>query len=278
MTNTENKLQEIWKEVFKQDTIDLNKSFLELGGKSLMIFSLMKEIKKEFEYSIELELFFEDSHSSINSIAKRITKHKKTSLNDDFAFFKKNGFLGPFKLKTPEEMAEIWKKVRVKLLRSENSVFPGSKLNYDRHLDIEEIKNIVQSEKVVNKLKNIVSDSIKCWRTEWFPKYPGDEGTEWHQSKNFFEFDGDPKVVPTISSPEIWGCTVWDAFTDATLENGCLKLIPGSQEKFHFDESKAIDYDPDIINNKIIEDERKGFFGYDWDLLKKDPNRVIISR
>lgn len=191
---------------------------------------------------------------------------------DYLTFYKENGFLGPFKLYEPEEMERLWNKTRIKLLNLESSIYPGSKINYDRHLDVHEIENIVLSNEITDKIKTIIGENIKCWRTEWFPKYPGDEGTEWHQVEGFFEFEGGAKVTPTEESPEIWGCSVWVAMTDATIENGCLRVIPGSNKEYYFDESKMIDYEPDLINSRTVDNEKKGFFGYDWGKLKKDPN------
>jgi non-haem Fe2+, alpha-ketoglutarate-dependent halogenase len=34
--------------------------------------------------------------------------------------------------------------------------------------------------------------------------------------------------------------TVWTAFTDATPENGCLQLMPGTHRHMNYDESRAI--------------------------------------
>ncbi len=56
--------------------------------------------------------------------------------------------------------------------------------------------------------------------------------------------------------------TAWIAFTDATRENGCLKLIPGSHRTWRYDEKASLRYD-DTSNDHT-------FFGYDYSELRLD--------
>lgn len=188
------------------------------------------------------------------------------------AFFNENGYIGPFTLFEPEEMEEIWDKVRMELLDKSTAPFPNTSLNYDRHLDIKTLSDIIGSEKLVSKITSILGKDVLCWRSEWFPKYPGDEGTDWHQAQSFVEFEGDPKLSPTIESKGPWELTAWIAFTEATKENGCMKVMPGTHHTWYFDEKRNIEYDPEMVNKKEKEGKKTGFYGYDWDLLKHDPD------
>ena len=186
--------------------------------------------------------------------------------------FWRDGFIGPFTLCEPEEMKRLWPQVRYDLLNRTKAAYPQSRLNYDRHLDLKALSDIVSHPAIVNRLQSIISDDLLCWRTEWFPKNPGDEGTEWHQAKTFVEFEGNPRLKPTENKTGLWGLTVWISFTESTRENGCVKLLPGTQNSWFFDETKSVKHDPNIVNTKTVEDKKVGFFGYDWDKLKVDPN------
>lgn len=259
------RLIEIYQENIKSE-VDLDKSFLELGGNSVSVFIIIDIINQEFNLSLEPEVFFNNKTSSINSLANEISSKFMEEKNLDYTFFKENGYLGPFKLKESLDMTNLWNNVRLKLLSRKTAAFKESKLNYDRHLDISEISDIVKSKEITEKIKNIIGDDVKCWRTEWFPKYPGDGGTEWHQAKNFFEFEGEPKVIPTKNSPEFWGLTVWVAFTDSTIENGCMRVIPKSHAISYFDEEKKVEFDDSLEAQK----NKDNFYGYSWDKLKKD--------
>ena len=196
---------------------------------------------------------------------------KKYALTDaELTEFDRAGFIGPFELYSPEEAQRKWSiDIRPKLMSRTTSVFPNSVLNYDRHLDVPALKEVVISPKIVDRLQSILGDEILCWRSEWFPKYPGDAGTEWHQAKRFFEFEGQPKLQPTVEldkTKDYWVITVWVAMTDSTIDNGCMKFMPGShKEKWFFDESKANAFETQNQANS-------GFFGYSWEGLKVDEN------
>jgi non-heme Fe2+,alpha-ketoglutarate-dependent halogenase len=65
---------------------------------------------------------------------------------------------------------------------------------------------------------------------------------------------------------------VWAAFTEATMENGCLQFIPGSHKTMNYDESKVMDYNEGLINSVEKNGVRRGFFGYDYRQLQIDPD------
>lgn len=189
-------------------------------------------------------------------------------------FFYQNGFAGPFTLYEPEEMTRVWEEVRMDLLDASNAPFPESKLNYDRHLDLPQLNKIISHPKIVDRISSILGPDVLNWRSEWFPKYPGDEGTDWHQAESFVEFEGTEKLAPT--APEEgrpWELTAWVAMTKATKENGCLKLMPKSHRTWYFDEKRNIPFEPENFNKRTLEDGTKsGFYGYDYEKLKLDPN------
>ena len=57
---------------------------------------------------------------------------------------------------------------------------------------------------------------VKCMQSMFFAKPPGKPGQAWHQDECF---------IPTRDRSL---CGAWIAIDDATLENGCLWVIPGS--------------------------------------------------
>lgn len=181
--------------------------------------------------------------------------------------FDGNGVIGPFTLFSETEAKQLWNdSVRKQLLHRNEAVYSNSTLNYDRHLDIKEIEKIVTSPIIVDKLASIMGDDLLCWRTEWFPKYPGDSGTEWHQAKRFFEFENQPKLRPPEDHKEYFVLTVWVAFTDTTIKNGCMKVMPGShKDAWFFDESLEHKF-----QGEGEVDTNSGFYGYSWENLKVD--------
>jgi ectoine hydroxylase-related dioxygenase (phytanoyl-CoA dioxygenase family) len=65
-------------------------------------------------------------------------------------------------------------------------------------------------------LTELIGPNVKCMQSMFFVKRPGKPGHAWHQ---------DEKYVATADR-SLTGC--WIALDDATIENGCLWVIPGS--------------------------------------------------
>ncbi|PHX45547.1 chemotaxis protein CheX, partial [Pseudomonas syringae pv. syringae] len=118
--------------------------------------------------------------------------------------------------------------------------------------------------------ESILGPNVLCWRTEFFPKYPGDEGTDWHQADTFANASGKPQIIWPENEEFGGTITVWTAFTDANIANGCLQFIPGTQNSMNYDETKRMTYEPDANNSVVKDGVRRGFFGYDYRQLQID--------
>src|SRR6202035_2294962 len=130
--------------------------------------------------------------------------------------FHERGFIGPYKLYEPEEMRAIHRKVRAQLLNREHAPYDtpldSSIANYDRHLDIPLLSEHVCRPEIVGRLRAVLGRDILCWRSEFIPKPPGAEGTDWHQADTFEHASGKPQLV-WPEDAEYGGCiNVWTAF------------------------------------------------------------------
>lgn len=72
--------------------------------------------------------------------------------------------------------------------------------------------------KMVEVLTEVVGPNVKCMQSMLFIKATGKPGQAWHQDEDF---------IPTRDRSLVGG---WIAMDDATIENGCLWLIPGSHK------------------------------------------------
>jgi non-haem Fe2+, alpha-ketoglutarate-dependent halogenase len=204
--------------------------------------------------------------------------------DEELGQFKALGYAGPFTVYTPEEMDELWRWARIEVLDRSHAAYPLDELagatniaNYDRHLDIDFLTDHVCNQKIVDRVASVLGENVLCWRTEFFPKYPGDEGTDWHQADTFANASGRPQIVWPIDDPSFvrgGTVTVWTAFTDATLQTGCLQFIPGTHRHMNYDETKRMDWDPSKINTVEKGGVSRGFFGYDYRELQIDPDFV----
>jgi non-heme Fe2+,alpha-ketoglutarate-dependent halogenase len=209
-----------------------------------------------------------------------IQQNNFTLSESEFIDFHKNGFAGPFTLYNPAEIKDVWSRVRLELLDrsaavySDDSALSGATniANYDRHLDHGFLAKHVMRQEIVQRVASILGPDVLCWRTEFFPKYPGDDGTDWHQADTFANASGTPQIQWPGGSDFGGTVTVWCAFTDANVDTGCLQFIPGTHRTMFYDETKGMHYNP--AGNTAVEKNsvRRGFFGYDYRDLQVDPS------
>jgi non-heme Fe2+,alpha-ketoglutarate-dependent halogenase len=191
----------------------------------------------------------------------------------EFASFHRHGYLGPFRVYDPDEMTRLWKRERLRLMDRSYAVYKDKVAasgntnlsNYDRHLDSDMLASHIIRPEIVDRVTSILGPDVLCWRTEFFPKYPGDEGTDWHQADTFANASGKPQIIWPDEVKDFGGTlTVWTAFTEANEDTGCLQFIPGTHQTMFYDETKQMHYDPAAINTTEKEGTRRGFFGYDY--------------
>ncbi|HEX6969587.1 MAG TPA: chlorinating enzyme [Micromonosporaceae bacterium] len=199
---------------------------------------------------------------------------------EELKSFHENGYYGPFKVYEIDEMKSMWKRERLALMDRSNAIYQEEAAmsgntnisNYDRHLDSAFLADHICRPQIVDRVVSVLGPDVLCWRTEFFPKYPGDEGTDWHQADTFANASGSPQILWTGQESVHFGgtLTVWTAFTEANEDNGCLQFIPGTHQTMMYDENKKMHYDPARINNEYKNGMRRGFFGYDYRELRVD--------
>jgi len=198
-------------------------------------------------------------------------------IQEDIEQFARDGVFGPIKLYEPDEAAELLRDIRIKNQDTTHSVFQNS-VNYDRHLDIPELSRHIAHPTITKYLNAILGRDVLLWRTEFFAKFPGSIGTEWHQVRDYSYATGKPQLVPTQSDWNAYiDITVWTTFTPATLQNGCMRFVRGSHRKRIFDEhlppkrGRERSYDKDYETMFTAE---TGFYGYDFSEFAVDPDWI----
>jgi phytanoyl-CoA hydroxylase len=73
---------------------------------------------------------------------------------------------------------------------------------------------------VTDLLVDLIGPRLDCFLSQFIFKNPGAWGQPWHQDSFYFPFDPPRPIVG-----------VWLAVTEATLENGCLHVLPGSHRE-----------------------------------------------
>lgn len=142
------------------------------------------------------------------------------------------------------------------------------------------MKSYIHHPKIVDVLTSVVSPNVKCMQSMFFVKAPGKPGQAWHQDEYY---------VPTRDKSLIG---VWIAAEDATIENGCLWIIPGSHKPgylFKREPYSGIEYaDPDnsvfpYTEKDMIPVEVKAgsvvfFHGYTLHMSKQNKTKSSFRR
>ena len=77
----------------------------------------------------------------------------------------------------------------------------------------------INNEVLCDILEDILGPNVDCFLSQFIFKNPGAWGQPWHQDSSYFPFDREPQVG------------AWLATSEATLENGCLVILPGSHKE-----------------------------------------------
>lgn len=152
---------------------------------------------------------------------------------DNISHYNQKGFLIAEKLLDKSEIHELLDE-SISILRGKRGSFNGI-LSQKNKSDTEvfsmysaihfphkmsnTIKKYISHTRIKTVLSAIVSKNVKCMQTMLFIKGPGKLGQSWHQDEYF---------IPTRDKSLIG---VWIAIDDATVNNGCLWIIPGSHKE-----------------------------------------------
>lgn len=160
--------------------------------------------------------------------------------------FHRDGFLGPYAMCEPAEMAGLRTHFERRLLATDGPN-PRNRLQ-SRHLDDRTTYDVITDADVLRRLRCLIGDDIVVWASYYFNKEPGGVEIPWHQDANFWPLEPPLNV------------SIWLAVDEVTAENSCVQIIPGSHRRVlphrpappdmafrqeadpaHFDRSAAVD-------------------------------------
>lgn len=157
----------------------------------------------------------------------------------DMEKFYQNGFAGPFTLCSREEMVDLREQILAEM-QTPSAIY-GQITGRDRHLDCERLFRLVNRPELVERCAQLLGPDIMLWRSDLFLKPPGFPEITWHQATTYISEEGYKGALYPPDINKLWGVTVWIAFDDVDLENGCLQFLPGSHRRINTIHLKAKD-------------------------------------
>jgi len=134
-------------------------------------------------------------------------------------FYATNGYLKD--LPPVFDAAEI-ARLSAELKEIERLLLPGESLMAVRNWHIESrwLYDIAANAQILNCVQGILGPDFYMWGTHFFAKAPkSSETVAWHQDAYYWPLSPHNTV------------TVWLAFTDVDVENGAMRVIPGTHDK-----------------------------------------------
>lgn len=134
--------------------------------------------------------------------------------------FRTQGYAGPFRALDSDQMPSIRRKLE-SIIRTPSrlSVYPHRL----RHLDSKTVYDLCVNPEILGRMASLFGPDLVLWLATVFDKAPWCEGSSdeipWHADSHHWGHE-----------PLIMG-TAWLAITEATVDNGCVKFIPGSHRR-----------------------------------------------
>jgi len=128
--------------------------------------------------------------------------------------YREAGYLAPIRALSISEAAAI----RAKLEAFEAAAGPLSgHLRQKSHLLFTWLNDLIRHERILDAVEDIIGGDILCWGTSFFIKEPRNPAfVSWHQDTTYWGLEPADIV------------TAWVALSDSTVENGAMRVVPGS--------------------------------------------------
>lgn len=188
------------------------------------------------------------------------------------AFFRENGFLVVEDCISQKEIAELREETtqvcrgnrgttkrltEAKPDETDEDVLRRYLCIHHPHKISETMKRYVAHPAYVDILTRIIGPNVKCMQSMLFIKASGKPGQAWHQDEFY---------IPTRDMSLTGG---WLAMDDATVENGCLWILPGSHRR-------KVLY-PQKKNNGEVRDRRFDCAGIAYQFPYRDEDSVPVE-
>ena len=135
--------------------------------------------------------------------------------SDEVKAFLADGYLGPYAAMSPQEMAVIRREIDEVVLTSTGP----SSMAQSRHMDQPVIYDLATHPAIIDRISCLLGPDLIVWATNLWLKEPGGAEIPWHQDIEFWPLE------PPVNY------SAWLAIDEVTVENACLRIIPGSHRQ-----------------------------------------------
>ena len=140
----------------------------------------------------------------------------KTLTPAQLAQYRHSGYVFPVPALTSDEAAGY--RQTIEDFERRTGLSAGHVIRNKGHLKLTRLYDLIFHEKVLDAVESILGPDILCWGSSLFVKEANDPGfVAWHQDSYYWGLEPDDVV------------SAWIALYPSTIENGAMRVIPGSQ-------------------------------------------------
>jgi chlorinating enzyme len=164
----------------------------------------------------------------------------------DVKFYNERGYLAGMRALDPERAKEVRERFD-KLLQKFLDAGEDAYAIESYHDRVPLIYELATNPVIVDHATDLLGGNVVCWDTHFFCKMPGDvKEISWHQDSAYWP------LTPTKT------VTVWLAIDDADVENGCMRVIPGSHKHGLIKTRESRDDEKNVLTQTVDDPERYG--------------------
>jgi chlorinating enzyme len=131
--------------------------------------------------------------------------------------YRRDGFYFPARVMSPGEALAL--RGRLEAVEAEHGGRLSGEIRHKPHLLFTWLADLVRHPSILDAVEDVLGPNLLAWSTSFFIKEARDSAyVSWHQDATYWG----------LSAPDV--LTAWVAFTDATVENGAMRMVPGSHD------------------------------------------------
>jgi non-heme Fe2+,alpha-ketoglutarate-dependent halogenase len=174
------------------------------------------------------------------------TENPTTLTPEQIAAFNRDGYLAGIRIFSEDEMADIrayFDELLARTLAAGGDSYSIS----TAHLRYGRVYDLLTHPRIVARIKDLLGQDVIAWGSHFFCKMPGDgKRVSWHQDSSYWP------LTPSMA------VTAWLAIDDATIENACMRYIPGTHHLGHLTYSLSENDEANVLNQTVAGAESFG--------------------
>jgi non-heme Fe2+,alpha-ketoglutarate-dependent halogenase len=178
-------------------------------------------------------------HASTVTDPRMLTREQVEAFNRD-------GYVKPLHVFDDREIADFRAYFDVLLARTLAAGGDSYSMS-TAHLTHGRVYDLLTHPRIVAYVKDLLGDDVVGWGSHFFCKMPGDgKRVSWHQDASYWPLSPSRTV------------TAWLAIDDATVENACMRFIPGSHHFGHLTYTLTENDDSNVLDQAVVDADQFG--------------------